>query len=1179
MAILSGNIKLLKSDTMSDAPEGGGAITGQVIIDGESNNIFDDISTMDRVYGAVHMRKVFPAVQTQTVDRYFGSHVIISKLPGDGKIGVNLFNTGDYFDRRPSAKSRVENYRARGPLYSGFLWATQYQGSRAIVIFQGETAAKPGIGDVLDLVTATTSQAVKITKMTDSVQTFSDGSGAYQRRILEIEISDVLAADFVGAQISRADPVSPAAVIYKTVVANAARYYSARPLAIPAVSGSLTIKTDSVYSQVVPSSQSELPLIDIGAGGDAIPLIESSSADVTISVANSGSTAILIFSRYLGSPITPGTLSIAMVAVGTLTDVAGSMMYNGIAYGTVIYATGELKFKFPANPMPSSALSCAFRPAAAPIRVADTTAIRVTAANRGYVWTINLNPPPKPGALSVSYRALNTWYELHDNSNGGLIAEEVGIGSGSVNYVTGSVTLTTAALPDADSDIIYAWGQAADFFNRSAITPGKVKVTHQLGQAGFDASTLTISWDDGNARTASVNAAGVVGGDATGQLNLTTGLLEFSPSALPLGGTDFAVAYNHGAAISKTLSEFNVAGNIVTLDLGDTNIIPGSLKIAWAAPWTADPQYTVPVSSGAIQQQDADDGAGALRGGRSSTIDYIAGTLTFDATINTTYKKADYSPSLLLAGVGGMSEGSVRTMTGYSDAGVQTSVPAAFSVTYRTASAGSSANETLTLSTIKLDLTPGYAEAIVAGSVRFALGSRTYVDRNGQLYYDIDPVTGAGTYAGTVDYSAGDCLVTAWAPLASADVTLQSLLTTMNFQPIEFAIGRTPAAPVKVGVFQIRATPADGGGQISATAASNGDISSGDIEGFIEYETGVWRVRFGQLVTAAGHEAEPWFDPDAVVGGNIFKPRFVYADTIVYSTVAYTYLPLSSAILGLDPVRLPSDGRVPVYAPGDVVVILNDQTTVGTFTSGQVINLGADRVRIAKLTVKDAAGNPLAVAKYLADLDTGAITFGDLNGISQPLTIVDRIEDMAVLSDVQITGTLSLSKPISHNFPVAGTLVSNAIVYGTIYARTSVPFTQQTWTNVWSDVRIGSSIAAQYNNTQYPIIVDNASTIQERWVVVFTSASAFTVTGEHIGQIISSGSTATLTAPINPNTGQPYFSIPESGWGTGWASGNVMRFNTYSSNVPTWVIQAIAQGEATNDDYTFALEFRGDINA
>jgi len=1167
MAILANDIKLLKSDIMSDVPEGGGGVTGGIVQDGVSNNMFDDISTLDRVYGAVHMRKVFSGVQTATQDKYYGAHAIISKLPGDNKIGVNLFSTGDWFDRRPVAASRVENYRAQGPIYAGFLWGTQYQGSRAITIFQGVSSPMPGIGDVLMLVASGGNQYIRIVDMVYSDQQFTDAQGTFTRRILEIEISDVLKMDFVGAEINRLDNITPAAKIYKTVVANAARYYSARPLALVADLGDLAVKVDSVYSQVVPASQAELALVDVNAAGIAAPVIDAAQAVTSFSTANTFAANTFL---HLGSPCLPGTLSISGGA--TLIDEAGNVKSGATIVGTIDYASGLISFNS-TSPTYGGTKTVQFRPAAAPLLRADTASIKVTAANRGYVWALTLLPAPRPKALRVSYRALDKWYELYDNGAGGLIADEAGIGTGTINYVSGGVSITTSALPDADTEIMFAWGQSADYFNRSNISVGKVAFTHQLGNLGFDPDSLVITWNDGTARTANADANGVITGDATGSINMTTGLVSFSTNLLPLGGTEFSFSYNWGAAITKTLTAFNISGNQVTLDVDDTNLIAGSISVAWNAPWTADPAHIVPVASGAVSQEDRDNGVGGLVGGRSSSINYTTGILVFNHNTTASYKGAVVTPAVEWPwdSVFNQSAG----VSSYSDKSVNTGAPAQFVVTYRKVSAATSAVETMNAATLTIDLTPGYAENIIPGSVLLSLGGRTHIDRSGGLYHTIDRATGAGTLCGTIDYSTGNATLNSWVNGQSPQPALLALATSMNWRPQENVTFRTTAAPIKVGVFQVRATAADGT-LLTATADSQGDIVATDVKGKIKYDTGVCYIRFGQVVTAAGNEGADWYLPENVVGGQIWRPKFVLAESVVYTTVSYTYLPLSSTILGLDPVRLPADGRVPIYAPGDVVVVLNDQTTTGTFTSLGTTDLG--RVRLAKAIVRDYGGNPLATNKYSINLDTGIITWGDLSGVSQPLTIVDRIEDMAVLTDVQITGQLALSQPLSHNFPLNGTLVANAVIWGTLYARTSIPFDQQTWTNVWSDTLIGSSVSAQYNNTSYPIQVDNLSAIQERWVIVFTNATTFNVTGEHVGQIVTGGNTSTETAPINPNTGLPYFTIPFQGWGAGWASGNVLRFNTYAANAPAWVIQAIGQGEATDTDYTFCLEIRGDID-
>jgi hypothetical protein len=73
-------------------------------------------------------------------------------------------------------------------------------------------------------------------------------------------------------------------------------------------------------------------------------------------------------------------------------------------------------------------------------------------------------------------------------------------------------------------------------------------------------------------------------------------------------------------------------------------------------------------------------------------------------------------------------------------------------------------------------------------------------------------------------------------------------------------------------------------------------------------------------------------------------------ETALFNAVAVSNLPLSAEVLGLDPVRLPVDGRVPVLRKGDVLVIHHTATTSpATVSNGQTINLG--RVRIARVRV------------------------------------------------------------------------------------------------------------------------------------------------------------------------------------------------------------------------------------
>ena len=51
----------------------------------------------------------------------------------------------------------------------------------------------------------------------------------------------------------------------------------------------------------------------------------------------------------------------------------------------------------------------------------------------------------------------------------------------------------------------------------------------------------------------------------------------------------------------------------------------------------------------------------------------------------------------------------------------------------------------------------------------------------------------------------------------------------------------------------------------------------------------------------------------------------VYPGSLRYNAVSYAYLPLDAELVGVDPVRLPADGRVPIFRDGDVIVVAHEQ--------------------------------------------------------------------------------------------------------------------------------------------------------------------------------------------------------------------------------------------------------------
>ncbi|HGQ7421763.1 TPA: hypothetical protein ACL1SF_006373, partial [Pseudomonas aeruginosa] len=93
-------------------------------------------------------------------------------------------------------------------------------------------------------------------------------------------------------------------------------------------------------------------------------------------------------------------------------------------------------------------------PAAAATGEAVTGEIPIELGNRGFVYTLSLSEaPPQPGTLVVSFLALGKWQEIRDQGNGELAGE----GTGTVDFATGSVSITLSALPDVGSSLIYAY--------------------------------------------------------------------------------------------------------------------------------------------------------------------------------------------------------------------------------------------------------------------------------------------------------------------------------------------------------------------------------------------------------------------------------------------------------------------------------------------------------------------------------------------------------------------------------------------------------------------------------------------------------------------------------------------------------------------------------------------------
>ncbi|MFM4847440.1 curculin (mannose-binding) lectin protein [Aeromonas rivipollensis] len=1203
MTILSGDIKLLASQRLTDTPDGGGRVTGHEIVSGEHNSLFPDVSDLDRTYGVVNLRKAFLAVQTDDTDTYYGANTTVLLPPSDPNVGLCLMTTKDHHDTRDAARDVLERYLARGPKWRGFLYDTQLEGQRAIRFFQRVEVRLPEVGETLVLVgnegkAGEFEQYVRVLEVTQQLAKFQiPGVPEFTRNVVTCKLADPLRYTFEGEQPTPYDVVTNAkTALRETVVADAANYFATTKLAENAAFGAMQVKAKTIFTQLVPAARSETPAVDLTAAGELASLVDSGQGLVSFSTVASIAPSRGLF---LGSGAKPGSLTIT-IGAATITDKGGELVVTGSVIGSIDYGRGQLEFNAQCPNYGGASKSVSFWPAARPSRIADTAQIEIKANNRGYAYTISLMPTPAPGTLTVSFMAQGKWYDLKDNGKGELFGADRSYGSGVVNLATGSVMLTLGALPDVDTSILFSWATPVNYTNRSNQPISISKSAWQLPHTGITPKSLILTWGAGKTANDAVGD-GRIRGDITGTINYAEGIIDLEHITLPALGQEYVAQYQYGEPVTERhiepgrLSTPGQVGHLsITLDGaggGATNLTPGSVHVKFNALYhkfdVDDQQLVIETRDPIITLRD--DGQGQLidaSGNVLGAINYSAGTLHFMPDGTAPLPKPTYAWVTVGTRWEGNNQIAVQrwTMTGIQYHNTAYTFPDGeggwVDVTYRNNNSAQAQNATLTAQALRIDVTPGFAEAILEGSMRFTLGGSTYVDRQGLLYRNPDPETGAGIQAGTIDYSNGLAVLADWAAGQAAQPALQSLATSFSAQSVDAVTFRTPGAPVAPGSLYLSANTASGR-RIEATTDGDGYFTTTDMDGRVNYQTGVVWVRFGRKVTAAGNEGQPWYDAEAVgEDGKIWRPLSVVADTIRFHCVVFSYLPLNADIIGLDPVRLPSDGRVPFIRTGNIVVVHSTRKSAFPLgvSAGQQLNTG--RERLAHAHVEDKDGKQLAQALYSVNLDSGVVTLAsplNLTGYAEPLYVVHRIEDMSLVSDVEISGRLTLARPLSHAYDAADTYVSSALIIGDLWARYTGLFDQKSWTNVWSDYLIGDQSTAQYNDTDYPIQVTNRATLQERWAIIFNSPTNFVLVGEHVGQI-AVGDVNTDLAPINPNNGQPYFRLDHRGWGAGWSSGNVLRFTTQAAAYPLWVIRTILQSVAAQETDKFELQLRGNVN-
>lgn len=509
MPLLSGDIRFARSAVMADVDNGGGPPTSQLIPDGASNAIFPDISEDARTGGLVEVRQVHAVLRNTDTDALLGANVIVAEPPDDDNVSITLIKSPGTFARRPDLVKLIEATSTPGSEFNGYLLENHVEGQRSLQIAQRPGITPPGVNTSLVLVqdeglVTEYSQYVRVRRVTvtEELRTTTDAAGNpvdFLVQIASCELFSPLLFDFTGSAANRFHARQTGKAKTRSVnVTDAGTFYSASRLTDPVEPADQELFLETVYTQIVPNTRTETPLLNQRPGG---------------------------------------------LRTVDLVDTYGTLQVSAATHSERIF---------------------------------------IEEANQGFAHVFKLVPPPAPNSIAVSGVFLGNWGTVVDDGAGAL---GDGPGSGTVLYSTGDLAVTLDALPDYNTFLIATWADTAPFINNCEA--GQVVLTQapefELDiTTGANMSGATITWPSGgNTRTATVNASGVISGDATGLAVGALGKVWIKPAHMLDPGANFTVDYASRPTVIESLGGVSVdAGGYGALALADEPI-PDTVRVRW----------------------------------------------------------------------------------------------------------------------------------------------------------------------------------------------------------------------------------------------------------------------------------------------------------------------------------------------------------------------------------------------------------------------------------------------------------------------------------------------------------------------------------------------------------------------------------------------------------------------
>lgn len=289
------------------------------------------------------------------------------------------------------------------------------------------------------------------------------------------------------------------------------------------------------------------------------------------------------------------------------------------------------------------------------------------------------------------------------------------------------------------------------------------------------------------------------------------------------------------------------------------------------------------------------------------------------------------------------------------------------------------------------------------------------------------------------------------------------------------------------------------------------------------------------------------------------------------ATEFYKTLPPAD-IFGLDPLRIPNDGLVPIFTRWGVCAIQHTQyQLVSSPAPGQTKTIRAN-TRFVDIT--DATNKSLWTptdTHFAVNLATNTVTINsNFATFTAPFTLSETIGELGLITTVN-DESLVLASGTTREYPLNST-ISSVLKMGDLQAYVGPVRDTSGWLGDWGND--GNAAVGNLNVAAYPIEVTNDGAINEDWAIIFVTTTAFRLVGRSVGEV-ATGDTLNDFVPMNALVAKPYFIIRQEAFGAGWNPGEAIRFFTFAAAKPAMLVRVVESGHSNITNDRTLISFRG----